>query len=130
MISNNVFNFYSISISMQLFGNFTIHVPRYVWSFLAAIVMVVLSVVGQNSLYTILSDLVAIIGYWTIIYFAIFVEEHIIFRQTHFKTGGLGWDLTAWDDRHRLPKGWAAGFAFVCGAVGAIVGMGEAWYTG
>lgn len=131
MVSNNVFNLYSISISMQLYGNVFKRIPRYLYSLLAIIVMIVLSIVGQNSLYEVLSDLVAIIGYWTIIYFAIFIEEHLIFRQNHIKAlGGLGWDLSAWDDRHRLPHGYASGFAFCCGIAGAVVGMSEAWYSG
>lgn len=39
MMSNNVFNLYSIGISMQLFGKGTAMIPRFCWTFLATIVM-------------------------------------------------------------------------------------------
>ena len=136
MVNNNVFNYYSISISMQLFGRWSSLVPRFCWTIVALIAMIVISVLGRNSLYLILSDLTAIIGYWTIIYFAIFVEEHVIFRQSYLTkwlkngTSGIGWDLNDWNDKSRLPVGLAGMLAFCVGCVGAIVGMSQAWYVG
>jgi purine-cytosine permease-like protein len=127
MVSNNVFNYYSISITTQVFGSKALLLPRYIYTLIACAIMIIMSVVGRDHLYTVLSDLMAIIGYWSIIYWIIFVEEHLIFRSGE---GGRGWDLSAWNDKDRLPKGLAAICAFCVGAAGAILGMSEAWYTG
>ncbi|KAF8852366.1 hypothetical protein BDZ45DRAFT_600052 [Acephala macrosclerotiorum] len=126
LISNNVFNYYSISITTQIFGSKALLLPRYVYTLLACIIMIIMSILGRNSLYTILSDLMAIIGYWCTIYFAIFVEEHLVFRVGM----GRGWDLGAWNESGKLPMGAAAMGAFGMGIVGAVLGMSEAWYTG
>lgn len=84
----------------------------------------IVSCVGYNSLYAIISNLGAIIGYWTIIYFAILCEEQILFRRR------IGWDLLVWNDKHSLPFGYAAGLAFCFGVAGSVVGMAQTWYTG
>lgn len=124
MIANNVFNLYSVGISMQLFGRWAQRTPRYIWTFLGSLVCVVIAIAGRNNLSSILNNLIAVIGYWTIIYFAILLEEHLFFR------GRMGYDLTAWNDPRRLPIGIAAMLAFWIGAAGSIVGMSETWYTG
>ncbi|KAF2091733.1 cytosine-purine permease [Saccharata proteae CBS 121410] len=124
MISNNILNLYSISISMALFGDWTEKIPRFVWAFFASVLTTVLGIVGRNSFYSFLSNMVAVVAYWTMIYFAIFYVEVALIRKK------IGWDLDGWDDRTRLSPGYAAGFAFCVGAAGAIVGMGETWYTG
>jgi purine-cytosine permease-like protein len=84
----------------------------------------VIAVVGYESLFAILSNLVAIIAYWTIIYFALVAEEHILFRRK------IGYKLDAWDNANLLPKGYAAMLPFFVGAVGSVVGMAETWYIG
>lgn len=135
MINNNIFNYYSISISMQLFGAWSVKVPRFFYTILALVVMIIISVLGRNNLHDILSDLIAIIGYWSIIYFVIYIEEHLIFRQPYLTrwlgdASGIGWDLNVWNDRRKLPFGLAANFAFCVGIAGAVVGMGQVWYVG
>jgi len=135
-INNNIFNYYSISISMQLFGHWSKRIPRFFWSFIGLVVMILISIFGRNKLDAILSDLVAIIGYWTILYFVIYLEEHLIFRQNYFTnwlkngTSGIGWDMEAWDTPRLLPFGLAAMLAFCVGVAGSVVGMSQAWYTG
>jgi hypothetical protein len=75
--------------------------------------------VGYESLFAIISNLGAIIAYWTIIYFAIILEEAIIFRRSR------GWNLEGWDNPKLLPAGYAAMLAFWIGVAGSIVGMGQ-----
>ena len=43
---------------------------------------------------------------------------------------GVSFDWTAWEDKKRLPLGFAALFAFLCGWAGAIIGMEQIWYQG
>lgn len=38
--------------------------------------------------------------------------------------------MEAWNDKRKLPMGFAAMFAFLVGCAGAIVGMAQIWYTG
>lgn len=123
-INNNIFNLYSISISMQLLGSWTTYVPRLIWNLIGSIVIMVIAIAGRNSIYTILSNTIALIAYWTIIFFAIIVVEHLVYRKR------IGYDLAAWDDASKLPKGYAAGLAFCIGAVGSIVSMAQTWYIG
>jgi purine-cytosine permease-like protein len=126
MISNCVFNYYSVSITTQLFGNRSLAIPRYVYTLATMVICIVMSIAGRNQIYAALGDLMAIIGYWTIIYTVIFVEEHFIFRVCLRR----GWDLQAWNDKAKLPKGYAAMLAFCIGSVGSILGMSQAWYIG
>lgn len=123
-MNNNIFNLYSISISMQLLGAWTTYIPRLIWSLVGCIVILVIAIAGRNSIYTILSNTAAIIAYWSIIFFACVTIEHLVFRRR------TGYDLKGWDDPKRLSSGYAAGLAFCIGAVGSIIGMGQTWYYG
>lgn len=124
LISNNVFNLYSIGLSAQLFGDWAIKVPRIFWTLCASILITILSVVGRNSFSAVLLNLLALIGYWSMIYFAIFTIEFVFIRRK------FGLDLTAWNDPKRLPPGYAAGLAFCFGIMGAVLGMNQTWYQG
>ena len=101
MVANKVFNLYSIGISMQVFGPTWQNVPRFFFTFLASITITLLSVFSRNSFYSILSNLGSIIGYWTAMFFVIVVEDDLIFRRR------IGYDLSAWNDRTKLPVGLA-----------------------
>lgn len=124
LISNNVFNLYSISISAQLLGNWAFKIPRFIWTFLASVLITVLSIVGRNSFSSVLVNLLALIGYWSMIYFAIFSIEYYLMRRK------FGLDLDAWNERTSLPPGYAAGLAFCFGIIGAVLGMNQTWYQG
>jgi purine-cytosine permease-like protein len=136
MVANNVFNLYSVGISMQVFGHMWERVPRYFYTSLASILITLLAIFSRNSFASIIGNLGSIVGYWTIIYFTIVVEEDMFFRgrfkstKTLLGTVGIGYDLDAWDDRRKLPHGVAAGIAFCVGAVGSILSMGQTWYHG
>ena len=84
----------------------------------------IVSCVGYKSLNDIIANLGAIIGYWSMAYFILIVEESVIFR------GSRGYDLYGWDNPHVLPVGFAAMLAFGVGIAGAVVGMSQTWYTG
>jgi len=123
-LNNNVFNLYSISISMQLLGKWTTYVPRMIWNLIGAIVIFLIAIIGRKSVYTIVGNSVAVIAYWTAIFFAIILVEDRLFRRR------TGYDHSAWDDSGKLPKGFAAMLAFLLGAAGSIIGMGQTWYYG
>lgn len=52
-----------------------------------------IAVAGRNIVYTALADVIAIIGYWAISYWTIFILEHFIFLT--FRK--LSWELDAWE---------------------------------
>ncbi|KAH8680570.1 permease for cytosine/purines, uracil, thiamine, allantoin-domain-containing protein [Xylariales sp. PMI_506] len=124
IIANNMCNLYSIGISAQLLGGWAIKVPRFLWTFLASVLITVLSVVGRNSFYSVFSNVMALIGYWTIIYFGILAVEYTWIRRKY------PIDLDAWNQADKLPRGYAAGLAFCFGIMGAVLGMCQTWYTG
>lgn len=63
MITNNVFKYYSVSKTMQSFGSHALLLPRYAYTLLTIVIMLVLTIVARNSLYSALSNLMAIIDY-------------------------------------------------------------------
>jgi purine-cytosine permease-like protein len=69
-----------------------------------------------------------LIGYWTIIWIVITIEEEWLFRRRQNVTEPYNWTL--WDDRTRLPMGIAAFAAFLVGWAGAILCMSQLYYTG
>lgn len=68
-----------------------------------------------------------VLGYWLALFVTVVLEEHFIFRKGSFKNYRAA---ETWNDRSQLPVGWAALAAFAAGAVGAAMGMSQAWYVG
>ncbi|OLL23527.1 Purine-cytosine permease fcyB [Neolecta irregularis DAH-3] len=125
IISNNVPNNYSFALSMQVFGGPFLKTPRWLWTIVGGLVYIALAIPGSTRFETALENLLNMTAYWLSIYTVIITEEHFIFRQ-----GGSGYHLDNWNDRSRLPIGFAALLALCCGIFGAILGMNQAWYTG
>lgn len=65
-------------------------------------------------------------AYWTCPWLTIVIEEHLIFHK--FVGKPIDWSI--WDDKSKLPVGFAALLSFLIGFSGAIVGMYQIWYTG
>lgn len=125
VIGNNVAVNYSSGLSIQLLGNYFHAVPRFIWSFLNALVVAVLAIAGRESLSLIVSDFVSLLGYWTISFTAILLIEDKWFRRN------IGYDLDLWDNAGKLPWGLAAVFALLVGySAGGVPGMAQVWYIG
>lgn len=125
VLGNNIAIFYSIGLSMQLFGSYFHAVPRFIWSLIAAIIIAVLAIAGQESLSLIISNFVSLLGYWTVSFTVILVLEDQVFRKNS------GYDLLVWNTRSRLPLGAAAVLALFCGYLaGGVPGMAQTWYVG
>lgn len=65
-------------------------------------------------------------AYWTCPWLTIVLEEHLIFH----KFAGKPIDWSIWDNKNKLPIGFAALLSILIGFSGAVVGMYQIWYTG
>lgn len=127
-IAMNGIALYSAGLSVQQFARPLSVVPRFVWTCVMFVFIILLALIGRDHLLDFLENFLSLLGYWNTSFFVILCVEHYLYR------GGLhgyeGYDLEAWDDPSRLPVGWAGGLAFACGIAGCVVGMDETWYVG
>lgn len=125
VIGNNVAVNYSSGLSLQLLGHYFHAIPRFVWSFVNALVIAVLAIAGRSHLSSIVSDFVSLLGYWTVSFTFILLIEDKWFRRTE------GYELNSWDRPGKLPWGLAAVMALLIGYLGGgLPGMAQVWYVG
>lgn len=118
-VGMNCVSIYAVSVNAQLVATPCSRVPRSIWSILITACILLLSLIGRNNLLAVLQNFLSLLGYWETAYFTIVFSEHVIFRGSNLNN----YDLDAWDTPDRLPPGCAGLFAFLCGAVGWIIGM-------
>ena len=125
VIGNNIAINYSSGLSLQLLGHWFHAVPRFIWSFLVALVVAVLAIAGKDHLSTIVSNFVSLLGYWTVSFTLILLIEDKWFRRSE------GYNLSAWDQPSKLPWGLAAVLSLLIGYLaGGVTGMAQTWYIG
>jgi len=125
VLGNNIAVNYSSGLSLQLLGHYFHAVPRFIWSFLNALVIAVLAIAGREHLSTIVNNFVSLLGYWTVSFTMIILVEDQFFRRR------TGYDLNAWDVPGKLPWGVAAILALLTGYLaGGVPGMSQTWYIG
>jgi len=118
VLGNNVANLYSTGLSMQLLGSYFHAIPRALWSLIAVIVVAVLAIAGQEHLSVIISNFVAMLGYWTVSFTFILLIEDQWFRRHE------GYNLLVWNQPSKLPLGIAAVLALLVGYLaGGVTGM-------
>jgi purine-cytosine permease-like protein len=128
VISNSIPGTYSAALGCQVLGRYGKMVPRYVWSMVLIVIQLVLALAGREHLMLIISNFVALMGYWMQFMVFIVLMEHLAFRRVG--SGGIGFDWTKWEDKKYLPIGYAALVSFLLGWLGAVLGMYQVWYTG
>ncbi|KAK3360494.1 permease for cytosine/purines, uracil, thiamine, allantoin-domain-containing protein [Lasiosphaeria hispida] len=128
VISNSIPGTYSAALNCQTLGRYGKVVPRYVWSIVMIVIQLALALAGRESLFAIMSNFLALMGYWVQIMVVIVLLEHLVFRRVG--SGGPGFDWTRWEDKQYLPLGFAAMTSFLLGWLGAVLGMYQVWYTG
>ncbi len=125
VLGNNIAVNYSSGLSMQLLGHYFHAVPRFIWSFVNALVIAVLAIAGRQHLSTIVSNFVSLLGYWTVSFTLILLVEDQWFRRKE------GYNLIVWDVPSKLPLGLAAVLALLTGYLaGGVTGMSQTWYIG
>lgn len=125
VLANNVVVNYSVGLSFQLFGDCFHAVPRFVWSFLNAILITILAVIGRENLSNIVANFVGMLGYWAISFTLILGIEDQVFRRRS------GYNLDYWDIPSKLPWGIAAiATLLVSYLAGGLTGMSQSLYIG
>lgn len=130
LVSNNIINTYSIALSTQVWGILAAKVPRYLLVILTAVIYLVLSLAGRNTLATILNNFLPMIGYWSILYVAVIFEETVIFRRHNLPGLNEVYNWDDWNNYKRLPTGIAALVSFLFGIAGVVLGMCQVYYVG
>jgi purine-cytosine permease-like protein len=124
----NAVAMYNAGLSIQQIAKPLAVVPRFIWTTVMFLAVIVLAVVGRHRILTFLENFLPLLGYWNTSFFVIIASEHYIFRKGW--QGYKKYDLDAWDTPSKLPMGWAGGFAFAVSIVGAVLGMSQTWYVG
>ncbi|KAL2292046.1 hypothetical protein FJTKL_10717 [Diaporthe vaccinii] len=120
---------YSAGLSVQQFARPLGVVPRFIWTSIMFVAIILLALVGRDQLLTFLQNFLSLLGYWNTSFFVILAAEHYLYRGG-LRHGFKGYDLDAWNNPGLLPLGWAGGLAFAAGIAGAVVGMSETFYVG
>jgi NCS1 nucleoside transporter family len=125
IIANNCPNIYSVSLSLQVLAKDTAKVPRFIWVLIGTGIYIAISIPGYDHFESWLENFMLVIGYWLSIYTGISLTEHFVFRR-----GFGGYRVEDYATPSALPAGFAAIGAFLCGVMGAVLGMSQVWFTG
>lgn len=130
LVSNNIINTYSIALSSQMWGTLATRIPRYFWVIITAVVSFVLALAGRNVLGPILNNFLPMIGYWSILYFVVLIEENLIFHRHKLPGLNDSYNWEEWNNYKMIPTGVAALVSFFIGVAGAVLGMCQVYYIG
>lgn len=128
-IAMNAVALYSAGLSTQQFARSFGAIPRFIWTSIMFVAIILLSLVGRDKLLTFLENFLSLLGYWNTSFFVILFIEHYFFRHG-FTEGYDNYNLEAWNTPSLMPVGYAGGLAFAAGIVGCVLGMSETWYVG
>ncbi|KAF8804565.1 hypothetical protein BYT27DRAFT_7234511 [Phlegmacium glaucopus] len=101
-------------------------VPRYVFTVMSTAILIPLAIIGAGHFYTVLVNILSVIGYWSTIFAAIILTEHFLFCKNNFNS----YQIQDWDKPSKLPIGIAALLSFLGGFGIVIPSMSQVWYIG
>ncbi|KIN08590.1 hypothetical protein OIDMADRAFT_108930 [Oidiodendron maius Zn] len=127
-IGMNCIAIYCGALSIQQFAQPLSLIPRFIWTCLVFVAIIILGIAGRNHLLTVLQNFLSLLGYWNTSLFVILFVEHYWFRDGIH--GFQNYDLEAWNTASLMPVGVAGFVAFAAGIAGAVVGMDETWWIG
>jgi len=123
IVANNIPNAYSIGLSMQVLSKTCERVGRITWTLFGAVFYMLIAIPAVSDFNNTLSNFLLIIAYWLGPWSIILIEEHFLFRRGRY-------NVDDWDNRARLPVGWAALVAMGLGLVGIYLGAAQALFVG
>jgi len=121
--ANNIPGTYAAALNWQQLGAPFAKIPRPIWSTFSCIVFTVIAIAGRDSLFDIFINWLSLIGYWTIIWITMTLQDEYMFRK-----GRFDWEI--WDRKDLLPHGFAALFGMIVGWVFAVLCMYQTYFTG
>ncbi|KAF8804574.1 hypothetical protein BYT27DRAFT_7213743 [Phlegmacium glaucopus] len=80
-------------------------VPQYVFTVVSTAILIPLAIIGAKHFYTVLVNILSVIG-WSTIFAAIILTEHFLFCKNNFNS----YQIQDWDKPSTLPIGIAALF--------------------
>jgi purine-cytosine permease-like protein len=113
-IGMNAVSIYSAGLSIQQFARPLSVVPRFMWTLVCFVIILLLGLAGRDQLLSYLQNFLSLLGYVTTSFFVVIFVEHYLYRKANYDN----YDLEGWNDPKRMPVGFAGGFAFCCGIVG------------
>jgi len=127
--ANTAPTIYSCGLSAMVLVPMLVRVPRYFLAIVVTAIYIPVSIVGSTHFYTALENFLFILAYWFALFLPPAIIEAAIFRRPSSK-----WAASvrngSWDDPKRLPGGWAAAGAVVCGIPLVTAGMAQVWWMG
>jgi NCS1 nucleoside transporter family len=123
VIANNVPNDYSLGLSMQVFGRPFQRINRAVWTLVGAVIYVLIAIPAARNFALTLQSFLFIIAYWLGPWSIILILEHFVFRRGKY-------NVDDWNNRKRLPIGWAALVSMGFGLVGVVLGASQERFIG
>lgn len=121
IVANNIPNDYSLGLSMQVLGRAFQRVNRAVWTLIGAVIYVLIAIPAANNFNETLASFVLLVAYWLGPWAIILVLEHFVFRHGRYNADD-------WNNRSRLPVGWAAIVSLVIGLFGAYLGFAQTFF--
>lgn len=123
VVANNIPNDYSLALSMQVLGYWFQRINRAVWTLLGAIAYVAIALPAANNFDQTLEGFLLLVAYWLAPWSTILVLEHFVFRHGHY-------NVEDWNNRSRLPVGWAAIASLTIGLFGVYLGAAQEKFVG
>lgn len=145
LMCNTIINTYSAAFECQLIDTKLALVPRWIWATFISVAYLVISLAGKMHLSTIISNVLALLGYWISMYITLLLEENFLFRRKkalrlHHKEFDndlesekrdlLVYNWSQWDQPQHITMGLASAVAFGVGVVGAVMGMNQVYFVG
>ena len=122
-VANNIPNDYSLGLSMQVLGKPFQRINRAVWALIGAVIYVLIAVAASTNFNVTLSNFLLLIAYWLGPWSIILILEHFVFRHGSY-------NVEDWNNRRKLPIGWAAVISALVGIVGVLLGAAQVYYVG
>lgn len=123
VIANNVPNDYSLGLSMQVLGRPFQKVNRAIWTLIGAVIYVAIAIPQSKNFAATLQNFVLLVAYWLGPWSIILILEHFVFRHGQY-------NVDDWNNRSRLPIGWAALASMLAGLVGVYLGADQILFVG
>ncbi|KAG2358496.1 purine-cytosine permease [Suillus spraguei] len=119
---------YTFGTSFMAITTWFSAVPRWVYILVSEGVLIPVAIIGAKKFYNTFVDILDIVGYWSSVFCAIVLTEHMLFRRASFSEDQ--YPITTWASYALLPSSIPAVIAFVCGCGVLIPFISQVWYVG